>query len=47
MGELLALIRTTFVIPLPRWLTQSAVLHDARTQRRLDDWLVAEQVPAG
>jgi hypothetical protein len=46
MGELLELIRSTFAIPLPRWLTQSAVLHEARTQRRLDDWLVAEQVSA-
>jgi len=46
MGELLGLIRSTFAIPLPRWLTQSAVLHDARTQRRLDDWIVSEKVPA-
>jgi len=46
MGELLGLIQSTFVIPLSRWLTQSAVLHEARTQRRLDDWLLAEKVPA-
>ena len=28
-----------FAIPLSRWLGQSAVLHEARTQRRLDDFL--------
>ncbi len=33
------LIRETFAVPLARWRRQSAVLHDARTQRRLDDWL--------
>jgi hypothetical protein len=31
-------IRSTFDIPLERWLNQSAVLHEARTQRRLDEW---------
>jgi len=31
-------IRATFAIPLDRWLRSSAVLHDARTQRRLDAW---------
>ena len=31
-------IRGTFAIPLDRWLRSSALLHDARTQRRLDDW---------
>jgi DNA repair protein NreA len=46
MGELLGLIRSTFAIPLARWLLQSAVLHEARTQRKLDDWLVAEKVAA-
>ncbi len=39
MGELLARIRATFAIPLERWLQASAVLHEARTQRRLDAWL--------
>ena len=29
----------TFDIPLDRWLRASAVLHEARTHRRLDDWL--------
>ncbi len=39
--ELLERIRSTFAIPLDRWLTASAVLHDYRTQRRLDAWLDA------
>ena len=32
-------IRASFAIPLERWRTASAVLHEARTQRRLDEWL--------
>jgi DNA repair protein NreA len=39
LGELSRTISETFAIPLPRWLGASAVLHEARTQRRLDDWL--------
>ncbi len=39
MGELLGRVGATFAIPLDRWLRSSAVLHDARTQRRLDAWL--------
>ncbi len=39
LGELLDRIRSAFAIPLDRWLRTSAVLHDARTQRRLDAWL--------
>jgi DNA repair protein NreA len=39
LGELSERIRSGFAIPLERWLTASAVLHDARTQRRLDRWL--------
>jgi hypothetical protein len=42
IGSLPALserIRESFAIPLPRWLSASALLHEARTQRRLDDWL--------
>ncbi len=39
MQDLGELIRSTFAIPLDRWLRQSAVLHDARTQRRLDEWV--------
>ncbi len=31
-------IRETFAIPLERWLAQSALLHDARTQRRLEEF---------
>jgi len=49
LAELSAKIRDTFAIPLERWLRASAVLHDARTQRRLDDWLTAgppEHAPA-
>jgi DNA repair protein NreA len=46
LTELSGLIRSTFAIPLERWLLQSAVLHEARTQRRLDDWLTAEKVAA-
>lgn len=44
IADLDALLRAlggTFAIPVDRWLRQSAVLHDARTQRRLDDWLPA------
>jgi DNA repair protein NreA len=41
LEELYGVIRSTFAIPLERWLHQSAVLHEARTQRRLDDWLGA------
>jgi DNA repair protein NreA len=38
LPELSELIRAYFAIPLERWLVTSAVLHDARTQRRLDEW---------
>jgi len=43
LSKLVAQIGETFAIPLPRWLTASALFHEARTQRRLDDWLT----PAG
>ena len=39
LDELGATISATFAIPLARWLRSSAVLHEARTQRRLDDWV--------
>ncbi|HTT72964.1 MAG TPA: Nre family DNA repair protein [Thermoplasmata archaeon] len=39
LDGLFSRIRTAFAIPLERWLRSSAVLHEARTQRRLDDWL--------
>jgi len=39
LPELNQVLQTTFSIPLDRWLAQSAVLHETRTQRRLDDWL--------
>jgi DNA repair protein NreA len=48
LTELSEMIGTSFAIPLARWLKASAVLHDARTQRRLDDWLLEgppEHVP--
>ncbi|HXW66481.1 MAG TPA: hypothetical protein VEL82_01150 [Thermoplasmata archaeon] len=38
LAELSAMIAATFAIPLERWLRASAVLHEARTQRRLDEW---------
>lgn len=38
LAELSGRIRSTFAIPLDRWLRASAVLHEARTQRRLDAW---------
>jgi DNA repair protein NreA len=40
LDELVQKIGATFAIPVPRWLRSSAVLHDARTQRRLDEWVV-------
>jgi DNA repair protein NreA len=40
LDELSDRIRELFAIPLSRWLTTSALLHEARTQRRLDDWLL-------
>jgi len=36
LPELNQVLQTTFSIPLDRWLAQSAVLHETRTQRRLD-----------
>jgi len=39
LPAMIAQIGATFAIPLPRWLTASALIHEARTQRRLDDWL--------
>ena len=38
MSELSARIGSTFAIPVGRWLAQSALLHDARTQRRLEEF---------
>jgi len=39
LADLSRTISSTFAIPLERWLRSSAVLHEARTQRRLDAWL--------
>ena len=41
LSDLDSRIRETFAIPLERWRASSAVLHEARTQRRLDEWVVA------
>ena len=41
LGELFPRIAREFAIPLERWLQASAVLHEARTQRRLDAWVDA------
>lgn len=41
--ELLERISGAFAIPLARWLRTSAVLHEHRTQRRLDAWLESER----
>ncbi len=46
ISELEDRIRSTFAIPLERWRTASALLHEARTQRRLDDWLPRASVAA-
>ncbi len=40
LPALLDRLRSTFEIPLERWLLQSALLHEVRTQRRLDEWVV-------
>jgi len=42
LDDLFVAMRREFAIPLDRWLQASAVLHDARTQRRLDAWLTPE-----
>lgn len=44
LPELYPRISAAFAIPLARWLANSALLHEARTQRRLDDFV--EAVPA-
>jgi DNA repair protein NreA len=38
LPSLLARIGQAFAIPLEHWLAQSALLHEVRTQRRLDDY---------
>jgi hypothetical protein len=38
MAELLSKMSESFAIPLPHWLSQSAVLHEARTQRKLEEF---------
>ncbi len=38
MAELTGRMRETFAIPAERWLRQSAVLHEIRTQRRLEEF---------
>jgi hypothetical protein len=38
LSDLRERIRETFAIPVERWLAQSALLHDAHTQRRLEEF---------
>ncbi len=47
LADLAATIGATFAIPVARWLAASAVLHEARTQRRLDEWLVPDPARPG
>ena len=47
LGELAERIRSAFAIPLERWLKNSALLHAARTQRRLEEFDPAPAAPAG
>jgi DNA repair protein NreA len=46
LGQLIERLSHTFAIPKERWLRQSAVLHEARTQRRLDQYLEPAEAPA-
>jgi DNA repair protein NreA len=39
LAELSQRIATAFAIPADRWMRQSALLHEARTQRRLDQYV--------
>ncbi|MCI4337279.1 MAG: Nre family DNA repair protein [Thermoplasmata archaeon] len=39
LDDLTRRIAANFAIPLDRWMRQSALLHEARTQRRLDEWM--------
>lgn len=49
LADLHRTIAETFAIPLDRWQRQSALLHEARTQRRLEEFAPsrAESTPAG
>ncbi|MGI0131629.1 MAG: Nre family DNA repair protein [Thermoplasmata archaeon] len=47
LADLYPRIANTFAIPLDRWLTNSALLHEARTQRRLDEFLGSVPLVAG
>ncbi|HEV2429055.1 MAG TPA: hypothetical protein VGV64_04305, partial [Thermoplasmata archaeon] len=42
LASVLTRASSFFAIPLVRWLRQSALFHELRTQRRLDDYLRAE-----
>jgi DNA repair protein NreA len=46
LADLARTIGATFAIPLPRWLAASTVLHEARTQRRLDEWVAGPRPEA-
>lgn len=45
LEELHGVIAQTFTIPLDRWQLQSALLHEARTQRRLEEYLAPPPAP--
>ncbi|HEV2317263.1 MAG TPA: Nre family DNA repair protein [Thermoplasmata archaeon] len=45
--ELYEAISAEFAIPLPRWLTASALLHEERTQRKLEEYDRSAEFPAG
>ena len=46
LDDLHRVISETFAIPLSRWQLQSSMLHAARTQRRLDEYLAPSAVAA-
>ena len=46
LDELHRAISGTFAIPLPRWQRQSSLLHAARTQRRLDEYVPPPAAPS-
>jgi DNA repair protein NreA len=47
LSDLAREISEYFAIPLPRWLGASSLLHDARTQRRLEEFDAPRAMPPG
>ncbi|MCI4350049.1 MAG: Nre family DNA repair protein [Thermoplasmata archaeon] len=45
LKDVIARVERTFTIPRDRWLVQSALLHEARTQKRLEEFLEAPAPP--